>query len=194
VGTVFLKETLVKPFQKKTQESEPFAPMEAGDESTERPSSLAPGIIIIATNLAAICLVEKFYWATEALFLSTPIKDGGLGLSPHAIGTFSSFSAILIGTSQLFIFPRMHDKWGSSFVFILGASASLPRFILWPVMNWIARRDGNPSSVLVLFALGSQSCCSALVQFGCSKSSYWLSLKFVDRAFSCAMGFSYSVC
>ncbi|KAF8325962.1 member of major facilitator superfamily multidrug-resistance, DHA1 sub-family [Amanita rubescens] len=168
VGTVFLKETLVKPFQKKTQESEPIASMEEGDESTERPSSLAPGIIIIAINLAAICLVEKFYWATEALFLSTPIKDGGLGLSPRAIGTFSSFSSILIGTSQLFIFPRMHDKWGSGYVFILGASASLPRFVLWPVMNWIARRDGNPNSVLVLFALGSQSCCSALVQFGCS--------------------------
>ncbi|KAF8337854.1 member of major facilitator superfamily multidrug-resistance, DHA1 sub-family [Amanita rubescens] len=167
VGTVFLKETLVKPFQKKTQESEPIASMEEGDESTERPSSLAPGIIIIAINLAAICLVEKFYWATEALFLSTPIKDGGLGLSPRAIGTFSSFSSILIGTSQLFIFPRMHDKWGSGYVFILGASASLPRFVLWPVMNWIARRDGNPNSVLVLFALGSQSCCSALVQFGC---------------------------
>ena len=165
MGTVFLKETLVQPYQKKTQEIEPFASTE--DESTERP----PGVIFIATNLAAISLAEKFYWATEALYLSTPIKDGGLGLSPAAIGTFSSISAIVIGTSQLFIFPRMHDKWGSSCLYILGASASLPRFVLWPVMNWIARRDGNPNGGLVLFSLGSQICCSVLVQFACSKSS-----------------------
>jgi len=168
VGMMFLKETLVKPFQKKPQESEPFVSMGERDESTERPSSLVvPGIIVAATNLAAISLVERFYWSTEALILSTPIKNGGLGLSPRAIGTFSSFSAIVIGASQLFIFPCMHDKLGSRYVYILGASASLPRFVLWPVMNWIARRDGNSNSVLVLFALGSQSCCSALAQFAC---------------------------
>ncbi len=116
----------MKPFQKKTQESEPFTPMEEGDESTEPPSSLVPGVIIVATNLALISLVERFYWATEALILSTPIENGGLGFSPRTIGTFSSFSAIVIGTSQLFIFPRVHDKWGSRSVYILGASASLP--------------------------------------------------------------------
>jgi len=142
--------------------------MEEIGESLERPLSfVVPGVIIIATNLAAISLVERFYGSTEALYLSTPIKDGGLSFSPRAIGTYSSFSAIVIGTSQLFIFPRMHDKWGSRCVCILGASASLPRFVSWPVMNWIARRDGNSNGGLVWFALGCQSCCSALTQFAC---------------------------
>jgi hypothetical protein len=72
--------------------------------------------------------------------------------------------------------PRDED------VYILGTSASL---VLWPVMNWIARRDGNANGVLVWFALGSQSCCSALVQFAYRKSSYTpvVIIKFVDQCF-----------
>lgn len=122
-----------------------------------------PKVLIVAANLAAISLVEKSYWGTEALYLSTPIADGGLGLSPRAIGTFGSITAIVIGMSQLFIFPRVHAKWGSRSIYLFGVAASLPRFALWPVMNWIARAE-SPAS-LVLFALGFQICCSALVEF-----------------------------
>jgi len=172
LGTIFLKETLQKPlplFGFKTQESEPVDDCDTTeeDESTERPSPLraifVPRVIIFAINLAALSLLEKFYWATEALFLSTPIRVGGLGLSPGAIGTFQSYSTLFIGISQLFIFPFMHDRWGSKNIFILGVFATLPRFIMWPVMNGIARSDGHPG--LVYFALGSQVCCSTLAEF-----------------------------
>ncbi len=155
------------------------------------PTVFAPKVLIVATNLAAISLVEKSYWGTETLYLSTPIADGGLGLSPHAIGTFGSITAIVVGMSQLFIFPRVHGKWGSRSIYLLGVSASLPRFVLWPVMNWIARVEGPAS--LVLFALGFQVCCSALVEFACGESSFILQ-RYPERAFSCNLGFDYPVC
>ena len=97
---------------------------------TRRSLLLRTGVFVAAINLATISLVEKFFGGTEALFLSTPIKDGGLGLTPRAIGTFSSVSAIVIGASQLFIFPSMHKEWGSKCVFVLGAFATVPRFAL----------------------------------------------------------------
>ena len=175
-GTIFLKETVTEPlplsslFKKKAQKDAEHVTDERS-ESTERSPSLrtifVPSVIIVATNIAAMYMIEKCFWATEALFLSTPIKDGGLGLSPRAIGTFSSLSSILVGVSQLFVLPRLHDEWGSRNVCILGAAASVPRFILWPVMSWIAKRGGY--SGLLWFALGSQAFCSVLAQFSRGK-------------------------
>ena len=162
VGTIFLRETVTEPLPlsslfKKTPKG--------GNEGARRPVLLRPtiffpGVMIAAINLAAISLVEKFYVGTEALFLSTPIKDGGLGFTPRTIGTFSSISAIVIGAWQLFIFPRMYEARGSRYIYLLGVSATLPRFVLWPLINWVARRDGY--TAWVWFSLGTQVCCSAL--------------------------------
>ena len=174
IGIIFLRETAAEPlalssiFKKKPRKDKAVNE----EPGTRRPPVLSiiflPGVIIAASNLAAISLVEKFYSGTEALFLSTPIKNGGLGLTPRAIGTFESITSIVVGTSQLFIFPSMHEAWGSKYVSVLGVSATLPRFVLWPLINWIARKDGYTG--LVWFSLGSQVCCSVLSQFGFRKS------------------------
>ena len=157
-------------FKKKAREGEDVMP-EEGNDSIRGPlffrTVLLPGVLIAAINLSAISLLQKFYSETEALYLSTPIRDGGLGLSPRAIGTFGSTRATVMGLSHLFVFPRAHDKWGSRYLFVLGICASVPLFTLWPFMNWIARRDGY--STLVWFSLGSQIGCSLLVEFGWRK-------------------------
>jgi len=186
VGTIYLRETLAKPlplsslFKKKTHQSE----MDEGNESARRPLSLraifVPGIIIAAINLSSIYLVQAFYSETEVLYLSTPIKDGGLGLSLRAIGTFASIRSAVMGISQLFVFPRVHDKWGSKYVFALGLSASIPQFLLWPLMNWIARRDGY--SGLVWFGLAAQVCCSVLNEFAWLAISVFITQSYGSRA------------
>ena len=167
VGNIFLRETLADPlplsalFKKKTN-----------NESTRKPLSLraifVPGIIIAAINLSSIYLLQAFYSETEVLYLSTPIKDGGLGLSLRTIGTFASIRSAVMGISQLSVFPRVHDKWGSKYVFVLGLSASIPQFLLWPLMNRIARRDGYNG--LVWFGLAAQIFCSVLNEFAWRKS------------------------
>ncbi|KAF8731157.1 hypothetical protein AX14_005059 [Amanita brunnescens Koide BX004] len=165
VGTIFLRETVTEllPLSRLFKTRTDGGVIEEG--GTRRSLLLRTGVFVAAINLATISLVEKFFGGTEALFLSTPIKDGGLGLTPRAIGTFSSVSAIVIGASQLFIFPRMHKEWGSKCVFVLGAFATIPRFALWPLINWIARRDGYTH--LIWLSLGFQVCCSVLAQFAC---------------------------
>lgn len=175
VGVIFMKETTEKTLFKDKAQHDGSSSLQEDEIQTIRSSPslsavLAPKVLIVAANLAAISLVEKSYWGTEALYLSTPIADGGLGLSPRAIGTFGSITAIVIGMSQLFVFPSVHAKWGSRSLYLLGVSASVPRFVLWPVMNWIARVEGPAG--LVWFALGFQICCSALAEFACSESSF----------------------
>ncbi|KAF8326716.1 member of major facilitator superfamily multidrug-resistance, DHA1 sub-family [Amanita rubescens] len=174
MGVIFLKETMEKPlFKDKAQQDESSSSadhiledeIQSIRKSPPLPAIFEPKVLVVATNLAAISLVEKSYWGTEALYLSTPIADGGLGLSPSVIGTFGSITAIVVGMSQLLIFPPVHAKWGSRSIYLFGVIASLLRFVLWPVMNWIARVEGPAS--LVLFALGFQICCSALVEFAC---------------------------
>ena len=133
---------------------------------------LIPPVIIATTNLAALALTDRFYIATQPLFLSTPIDDGGLSLSVSAIGTFSSTSGIVVGLSQVFFFAPLHARLGSKYLFILGLSAAIPRFILWPVMNWVAKRDGYTG--LIWFGLGLQMFCSAFIQFSYGTSSHVL--------------------
>ncbi|KAF8325691.1 member of major facilitator superfamily multidrug-resistance, DHA1 sub-family [Amanita rubescens] len=194
VGTIFLKEMVREPlslfsslFKKKTQKDK--CVMGEGVESTGSPLSLriifVPGIIVAAINLSSICLLQTFYSETEVLYLSTSIRDGGLGLSPQAIGILSSISSTVTGISQLFIFPRVHDKWGSRYTYVLGLFASVPLFVLWPLMNWIARKNGYNG--LVWFALATQMCCSVLNQFGWLAISVFITQAYGSRA--AALGF-----
>ncbi|KAF8731163.1 hypothetical protein AX14_005063 [Amanita brunnescens Koide BX004] len=199
IGVILLRETVTDPlplsslFKKKTHRDEGVT--EEGHEGARRQlwfrTIFVPGVIIAAANLAAINLVEIFYGSTEALFLSTPIKDGGLGLTPRAIGTFSSLSATVVGASELFIFHHVHEKWGSKYVYVLGAFATLPRFMLWPFINWIARRNGY--TCLVWFSLGCQICCSVLSEFGCCKSFYAIFMESHHYAFSGYLGSDHPV-
>ena len=171
--------------------------MDEGNESARRPLSLraifVPGIIIAALNLSSIYLIQAFYSETEVLYLSTPVKDGGLGLSLRTIGTFASIRSAVMGVSQLFVFPRVHDKWGSKYVFVLGLSASIPQFLLWPLMNLIARRDGY--SGLVWFGLAAQVCCSVLNEFAWRKSCLTTLMRshYIKCEYSRNFGFYYPI-
>lgn len=175
-GITLLKETVTKPLPLSglfiKQETEPEDAQEDADEPTPTPTRkpqplraiLIPQVAIATINLAGLALTDRFYIAAQALFLSTPIDDGGLGLSVSAIGTFASASGIVVGISQVAFFAPMHARLGSKHLFILGLSAAIPRFALWPAMNGMARRGGHAGAIC-WFALALQMCCSAFVQF-----------------------------
>ncbi|KAF8737066.1 hypothetical protein AX14_013516 [Amanita brunnescens Koide BX004] len=175
-GITLLKETVTKPLPLSglfiKQETEPEDAQEDADEPTPTPTRkpqplraiLIPQVAIATINLAGLALTDRFYIAAQALFLSTPIDDGGLGLSVSAIGTFASASGIVVGISQVALFAPIHARLGSKHLFILGLSAAIPRFALWPAMNGMARRGGHAGAIC-WFALALQMCCSAFVQF-----------------------------
>ncbi|PFH51086.1 hypothetical protein AMATHDRAFT_75169 [Amanita thiersii Skay4041] len=124
-------------------------------------SLLIPKVIIAAGNYASLSLVDIAYRAVQPVFLSTPIEDGGLGLSPAQIGNVMSAFGILNGIFQIFFFASIHDRWGSKRTFIVGIAAALPVFASFPIINTLARTQGY--SALVWSVLAFQVLVSILI-------------------------------
>jgi hypothetical protein len=103
---------------------------------------LVPQVIIAAANYASLSLVDIGYRAVQPLFMSTPIELGGLGLPPHEIGKFMSLYGVLNGTVQVFVFPRLQERWGSKNVFLFALTASIPMLVCFPLLNYMARSMG----------------------------------------------------
>ncbi|KZT20436.1 member of major facilitator superfamily multidrug-resistance, DHA1 sub-family [Neolentinus lepideus HHB14362 ss-1] len=124
-------------------------------------------VIISAANYAFLAIVDIAFRAIQPLFLSTPIELGGLGLAPHVIGVILSGFGILNGIFQIFFFAKIHDRWGTKNVFIVGLAAAIPIFAMFPVINSMARAGGLSPSVWSL--VGAQVIISILISlsYGC---------------------------
>ncbi|KAF8626600.1 hypothetical protein AX17_006518 [Amanita inopinata Kibby_2008] len=116
-------------------------------------SLMTPRVLIAAGNYASLSLVDIAYRAVQPVFFSTPIEDGGLGLPPSAIGNIMSMFGILNGIFQVFFFAKIHDRWGSKNVFIVGIASALPVFALFPITNTLAQTQGYSTAVWVSVAL-----------------------------------------
>ena len=134
-------------------------------------------------NYAFLALVDIAFRALQPLFLSTPIALGGLGLDPPAIGTVLSFFGILNGVFTVFFFSRMTDYFGVKGMYLIGITAAVPCFSLFPVINLLARNSIERSGELgtdVWVAVGLQTAASVLVCmcYGASvlKKSNYLSI------------------
>jgi len=125
----------------------------------ERPlplrSLLTPRVLISAGNYASAAFVDIAFRSTQPVFLSTPILLGGLGLPPSTIGKLLSIQGISHGIFQVFFFAKIHDRWGSKNTFIAGIISAIPVFLLFPVVNALARTQGY--SLAVWLAVGLQS-------------------------------------
>ena len=84
-------------------------------------------------------MVEISFRALHPLFLSTPIELGGLGLDPPAIGTVMAFLGIMNGLSNLFLFSQLVDYFGARKLYVTVTAATVPCFILFPVISYLAR-------------------------------------------------------
>ena len=93
------------------------------------------------------------------MFFSTPIALGGLGLDPPVIGTIMSIYGILNGVFIVCFFARLTDYFGAKRVYLMGITASVPSFALFPVINHLARNTiegGDGSGAVVWAAVGLQ--------------------------------------
>ena len=123
-------------------------------------------VLIASINYTLFALVDISFRALQPLFLSTPVALGGLGLDPPAIGTVMSFFGVLSGTFMIFCFPRMTKYFGVKKVYMMGITAAVPCFGLFPVINYLARRSIERSGELgteVWVAVGLQVAVSVLV-------------------------------
>ncbi|KAI0635701.1 MFS general substrate transporter [Trametes polyzona] len=141
------------------------------DDDDSRPLPLrrllTPRVIVAAGNYAFLAIVDITLRAIQPVFYSTPIALGGLGLSPQTIGLILSLYGVTNGVMQIFLFGRIHDRFGTKRVYMAGIASVLPVFALFPVINELARLEGLSRTVWAL-VLG-QALLSILVNFayGC---------------------------
>ena len=127
---------------------------------------LTRNVIVASGNYAFLALVDMCFRALQPIFLSTPIALGGLGLDPPAIGTIISLYGILNSLFTVFFFARLVDCYGLKRVYLMGVSASVPCFSLFPVINYLARNSTEGSGRLgaeVWVAVGLQVIMAVLI-------------------------------
>lgn len=98
--------------------------------------------MIAAAAYAGLSLVDISFRAIQPLFFSTPIANGGLGLDPPTIGKVLAFFGILNGLLNVFFFAKIHDRFGTKNVFMVGLAAAVPVFLMFPVLSTIAMSQG----------------------------------------------------
>lgn len=127
---------------------------------------LTRDVLVASANHAFLALVDIFFRALQPIFLSTSIELGGLGLDPPLIGTAISFFGILNGVATVFLFKRLTDCFGMKGVYMMGITANVPCFCLFPVITYLARSSVERSGGLgteVWIAAGLQMAMSVLV-------------------------------
>jgi hypothetical protein len=117
------------------------------------PSLFTYEVVVSSVNYALLSLMEISFRTTYPIFLSTPIDDGGLGLSPRVIGKIMSIFGIFIGIFQICFFARIDKRWGTKKMFMGGLASSLPVFALFPIISSLARRQGYTLAVWVAMGL-----------------------------------------
>ena len=135
---------------------------------------LVPRVIVAAGNYAFLAIVDITLRAVQPVFYSTPIELGGLGLDPQVIGMIMSLYGIVNGLTQIFLFGKIHDRFGTKRVYMTGLASVLPVFGLFPIINEFARLEGLSStvwaltigqallSIIINFAYGAYRCSASL--------------------------------
>lgn len=93
-------------------------------------------------NYAALAFLEIAYRAIQPLFFSTPVELGGLGLPPSTIGIILGSFGVMDGVFQALFFAKFVGWWGQKRVFQVGMSMFIPLFLLYPVINILAKANG----------------------------------------------------
>ena len=124
----------------------------AAVEDTARPlplkKLLVPRVIIPAANYAFLAIVDITLRAIQPVFYSTPIELGGLGLEPQTIGVILSLYGVVNGVTQIFLFGKIHDRFGTKRVYLAGIASVLPVFALFPFINEVARLEQQEGAVV----------------------------------------------
>jgi hypothetical protein len=99
-------------------------------------------ILIPIANYCILAFMDTAHFALLPLFYSTPIKYGGLGLSPPIIGYCLGSFGLINGLFQIFFFTKFVGLWGPKRVFLIGMSGYLPIYAMFPIIHVLASRWG----------------------------------------------------
>ncbi|KAI0290680.1 MFS general substrate transporter [Russula brevipes] len=119
-------------------------------------SLLTRPILTSVANYAMLAILDIAALALIPLVWSTPIRLGGLGLSPMSIGLWISIYGALSAVFQYVLFPSVVAHFGTRRVIIVGVSMFALIYTLFPLENAMVRRStsrGTGAAVWPLIVL-----------------------------------------
>jgi hypothetical protein len=124
---------------------------------------LTSRVLVVILNFAPLALTDIAFMVLLPVYLSTPISNGGLGMSPSLIGVCLAGFGVANGAVSILLFVPIHRKFGTRGTLWRCEAAFIACFALFPVMNKLARdHDGLCPSVWIIFliqlALGALPC------------------------------------
>jgi len=118
-------------------------------ESPTPPRFLDRGLLIIYLNFAGIAFLDMGHFVLLALFYSTSIPSGGLGLDPLTIGvafgTFGFFNAIF----QAKVVGPLIRKYGARKLYVVFFPGLFACFALYPVMRYFVQLSGRVDGFVI---------------------------------------------
>ncbi|KZS89258.1 MFS general substrate transporter [Sistotremastrum niveocremeum HHB9708] len=130
-------------------------------ESKPKPPSissmLTPRVRAAILNYSTIALVGNMQNFIQPLFMSTPTRYGGLGLSPSQIGSFLGALGIYNGIAQGLLFPPVHRKLGTTNLFRISLGSYILLFCFWPIISHLAKQTDEVSGTLIRLQIAQLS-------------------------------------
>ncbi|KAF8584880.1 MFS general substrate transporter [Ramaria rubella] len=134
-----------------THEHSPLISKPKTEQQTSLRALLTSRVLTVILNYSLLALVDMAFVVLQPVFLSTPIINGGLGMSPSLIGFCLSGFGILNGAVSIFFFVPLNRRFGTRTVMAGCEAAFIGCFALFPVMNVLARyHNGLGMSVWII--------------------------------------------
>ena len=102
-------------------------------------------VVLSVANYTALAFLRICTVSLLPLFLAMPLDIGGLNLTPSVIGYIIGSYGFIDAVFQIFYFSPIVRRWGERVVFIAAISTFIPIFLMFPVINFIARGWGQSS-------------------------------------------------
>ena len=102
-------------------------------------------VVLSVANYTILSFLHICTVALLPLFLAMPLDIGGLNLSPSVIGYIIGSYGLANAVFQVFFFSAIVRIWGERVIAIAATSAFIPIFLMFPVINFLARGWGQSS-------------------------------------------------
>ncbi|KAF8521896.1 MFS general substrate transporter [Hysterangium stoloniferum] len=104
---------------------------------------LTPRVRLVILNYSLFALVDVSFRILLPIFMSLPIANGGLGMSPSLIGVYLACSGVVNSLVALLLSSPLTRRFGSRAVLAGSQIAFIGSFALFPVINGLARVQGG---------------------------------------------------
>ncbi|KAH9054507.1 MFS general substrate transporter [Lactarius vividus] len=129
------------------------------DKALPLRSVLTKPVVVTVANYAMIALLNDVAMSYIPLVWSTPVRYGGLNLSPASIGFGLSIYGGIGGFFQFLFFSRFVSRFGLRRVFIISIASCAVIYTLFPFENLAAASGGPNLVVWLLIILQMSSLC-----------------------------------